>query len=461
MGVLVAAVLLCAAFAWRLGQGPVSLSWAVPAIDFVLDQTIPQLRVKLGDLVVTWLGWGDGLDLRLLNVTASTREGLSVARIPEVGVGLSLEALKRFRLAPTQIHLYGPRLRLVRQEDGTLEFSFVGTEGDGDATSFDEFVGDALDEPRDPADPFSYLDVVTVTGGRVAYVDRQLNAEWRGHLSHGQVLRTGKAMALGADLRLTAGHDTARARVDALAAAATGSVAVQIQLQDFRPAAFASVAPALAPLNSIDVPLDGTTAFTTTWAGAIRNLRVDIEGGPGTISVTEPLALQLGLDAAAAQQLSVRELALSGHYDAAADEVIIAPSGITFGEATTLHLPAPIDQTFPLASIAGHGRYDLAQDALTGAAFDLDLDGPKVRVEGEVHELSGDLNGHAELLIHRVKVDELGLYWPKVVAPGGRDWALSHLSSGVLEQGDLSIAFGPTERGTDVTKLDGRAQARG
>lgn len=459
MGVLVASVLLSAAVAWRLSQGPVSLSWAVPAVDYVLDRAIPQLQVSLGDVIVSWAGRDQGLDLRFLNVDVSTRDDRRLARLPELSVALSAEALRQFRLAPTEINIYGPRVRLVRREDGAFEFALAETEGS--ATPFGAFIQEALRKPRDPADPFSYLDVVTITNGRFVYRDLQLDAVWRGRLAKGQIVRAGRSMSLEANLGLTAGNEPAYVRINALAAAATGSMAVQVQVQNLRPAPFAAVASALAPLQSIDLPLAGTASIATGWSGRIRRLDFDVSGGSGRIELTAPLAARLGLEETAAQTLEVRELTLAGNYDAASGMIAIEPSGILFADRTALHVPAPVDQTFPLASLSGKGRFDLEHDAVTDASIDLDLAGPKLRVEGEARAVSGDISGQAKILIDRVKVDDLAVFWPKVIAPGGRTWALAHLSSGALEQGEILLGFGPTAKGTDVTSLSGRARADG
>ncbi|MBL8659001.1 MAG: hypothetical protein JNM75_04510 [Rhodospirillales bacterium] len=457
MGVLVAAVLVGAAVAWRLSQGPVSLSWAVPTLEFLINRATPNLHVEIADLVVSWTDWAEGLDVRFLNVAASTPDGAPIAHVPELSVALSSDALRDFRLAPTEIHLYRPLVNLIRRKDGTLEFALA--EGEGSATPFSAFVQSALATPRDPADPLSYLDVVTITNGRIVYRDRQLDAVWAGRLAKGQLVRAARSMSLDARVALSAGQERALADIDGFATAATGAMALQVRFQNFRPAPFAAVTPALSPLQSVDLPLAGTARIETGSDGTLRQLSFDVSGGSGRLELTAPLAAQFGLDEKAAQKLDVRELALRGRYDATSGSVEMEPSAISFADNTSVYLPGPIDQTFPLASVAAQGRYDIDADAASDVSIDLDLGGAKVKVDGEARALGGDLSGAAHIYLGRVKVDNLALYWPKIVASGGRDWALAHLSSGSLEQGDIYIEFGPTGKGTDVTKLSGQGRA--
>ncbi|MGZ8995182.1 MAG: hypothetical protein ACXW3P_01605, partial [Rhodospirillales bacterium] len=202
-GLVVAAVILGALAAWRLSKGPLSLGWAVPTLEHVVNRASSPLRIAIGDVILTWEGWESGLDVRFLNVGVRSEDARPVATVPEMSVALSTDALRSFRLAPTEIHLYGPRVRLVRREDGTLEVALADTEGAG--TPFRDVLTKALAAPDDPSDPLSFLQIVTISDGRFVYRDRRLGASWRGRLEQARLVRGDDSMALSGKLALVAG----------------------------------------------------------------------------------------------------------------------------------------------------------------------------------------------------------------------------------------------------------------
>lgn len=445
--------------AWRLSKGPLSLSWAVPTLEHVVGRASSPFRFAIGDVILTWEGWDSGLDVRFLDVEVRAEDARPVARVPELSVALSTDALRSFRLAPTAIHLYGPRVRLVRREDGTLEVALAETEGTG--TPFRQMLQDALASPQDPTDPLSFLEIVTVSDGRFVYRDRQLGATWRGRLEQARLVRGNDSMTLSAQLALLAGSEVAAATIGAVFVGSTGTMQVRSDFSGLRPAALAAVNPALSLLLAVDLPLSGTASFTTGADGALEAAEFDVEGGAGRLSLTPEIAQRIGKDDAV-QDLAVEELALAGSYDRSAGIVGVRSAGIDFAPGTTVRLPKPNEQAFPISSIAGEGAYDIGADALSLATLDLDLGGPKLSVEGRASGLAGaDLAGEATIFFSRVQVDELATYWPGFVAPGARKWILGHLSRGSARQGEVRLGFGPTWKGTDVTRLNGSLDVAG
>jgi hypothetical protein len=458
-GLVVAAVFAGALLAWRLGQGPLSLDWAVPTLEHVVNRAGSPLGFAIGDVIATWEGWESGLDVRFLNVRVRSEDARPVATVPEMSVALSTDALRSFRLAPTEIHLYAPRLRLVRREDGTLEVALAETEGTG--TPFRDVLKRALTRPNDPSDPFSFLQVVSISDGSFIYRDRQLKATWRGRLEEARLVRGEDSMTLNAALSLLAGAEAAAARVDATFTGSTGVVEARTTFAGLRPASLAAVNPALSLLLAVDLPLSGSASFTTGADGSLEAAKFDVAGGSGRLSLTPEIAARFG-ESDAVQDLAVDELALAGRFEADPGSISIESSGIAFAEGTRLRVPKPVEQFLPIASIAGQARYDMAADALSLTTLDLDLGGPKLSVEGEATGLSGpDLAGEGTLFLSRVAVDELATYWPSFVAPGGRKWVLGHLSRGMARQGEVKLGFGPTAKGTDVTRLDGSLDVSG
>ncbi len=457
-GIAVAVLIACALAAWRLSQGPASLAWAVPSVEYLINRTSQVFSYDIDDIIVSWEGWSEGLDVRFVGVSVSDRDRQPVARLPELSVGLSADALRSLRLAPTEIHLSAPRLRLVRRTNGTLEFGFA--ESEGGTTPVLDFLSAALAEPRDPSNPFSYLESVTISNGRFVYHDRKLNASWRGRLSNAQLVRHDRRMSFQGTFEFSAGQEVAGLELHGSLDSSTKTLAARATFQGFRPSDFAPVGAAFAPLAAVDVPLDGIVSLVTDDTGTLKQADVDVRGGNGRLALTTELAGQLGV-AHAAQELGVRAVDLAGRYDAGAGDVEVRSFAVTFDEGTTLRVPEPLDQEFPLAAIKGRGGYRIADDRISVDALNLDLAGPTVSVEGHVDQLSAATIGEAVLKIGRVNGDSLATYWPKIVAPGARKWCLAHLSGGALVQGEVRLAFAPAAGSLDVTELNGTMKAAG
>lgn len=457
-GAVVAALIACAVAAYRLSLGPLSLAWAVPGVEYVINRTSHTFGYEINDIIVSWEGWSEGLDVRFAGVTVRGQDDQPVARLPELSVGLSADALRSLRLAPTEIHLSGPRLRLVRRTDGTLEFGFA--ENEGETTPVLEFLSSALANPRNPDNPFSYLDLVTISDGHFVYRDRALDAAWRGRLPHAQLVRHDHVMSFEGTLGFSAGQELAGLKVRASLDGTTRTLAAQATFEGFRPSDFAPVGAAFAPLAAVDVPLDGSVSLATDDSGTLKHADVDVRGVSGRLALTAALADQLGM-ANAAQELGIRSVKAAGHYDAGAGDVEVRSFDVAFDEGTTLRVPEPLDQAFPIASLKGHGGYHAADDRIVVEALDLDLAGPTLGVQGHLDQLNVDPIGEATLKIGRIDGDELATYWPKIVAPNARKWCLSHLSGGALERGEVRLAFASTADGLDVTKLSGTMKAAG
>ena len=61
--------------AWRLSSGPISLAFLTPYVEEALNGPGKNFRVTLGDTILTWAGWERTMDIRVLNVRATGKDG--------------------------------------------------------------------------------------------------------------------------------------------------------------------------------------------------------------------------------------------------------------------------------------------------------------------------------------------------------------------------------------------------
>lgn len=181
LGLAVVLGILGAVSAWRLSQGPVSIKFLLPYVGDILYRTESPVGVDLDDLIVTWAGWDRALDLRALRVKVNSKNtGQRLTYIREVSVTLSAHALIRGKIAPTNLEIIRPFIRLSREKDGNLRF------GMGELTSTSEDVNggllaellDQLSEPYHNKDSIEYLKRISVIGAALSVEDRKMDINW-------------------------------------------------------------------------------------------------------------------------------------------------------------------------------------------------------------------------------------------------------------------------------------------
>ena len=119
-------VVLGLAYAW-ISQSPVSLAFLVEPIETSISRELKGLTAKIDDAVVQRAEGGYGIVFRLKNVRIQDSEQQTIAQAPSAAIGLSLMGLLNGRIAPGHVDFIGPKLLLMRSEDGNLGIAFSKT----------------------------------------------------------------------------------------------------------------------------------------------------------------------------------------------------------------------------------------------------------------------------------------------------------------------------------------------
>ncbi|MFQ6016617.1 MAG: AsmA-like C-terminal domain-containing protein [Kiloniellaceae bacterium] len=422
-GVLAVLVLLIGMALWRLSTGPVQLDFLTPEIEAALAGPDGGLTVKIGATVLTWEDWRRTIDLHARDIKIRDRDGFTVASLPDVLIGLSLRALVQGTVAPTVVEVVGARLTLVRDADG--QFTFAGWNGDRTAPSKADLSGmmptvlrQLMSEPA-AEEPLSFLRVVRIVGGRVFVIDRKLSRIWEAPVANIELRRD--AVGLAGELDLDADLGETRANFDAgfLYDKASGVLDLTAGFTELYPEALASVAPRLAALAGLTMPLNGSVSASLTVNGALDRLRFDVNGGAGELAVPEFLP----------EVLPVRALTLQGRLSGPERRVDL--------ETASLSLGTP-DAPGPEISAVG---------SLTSAAAGF----------------TGDMVVEAELEARNVPLRDLGRYWPLGVSGYSRQWVRRNIARGVVDRAVLWAALHVPDgdfAASEVRRLDGTLEYR-
>jgi len=487
--------------AWRLSTGPVSLAFLNPTIEERVNSIHDGFSIRLDDTILTWAGWERALDIRFVNVRVLDADGKAIARVPELAVSLSAPALARGLIAPSQIELFRPSLRLRRPKQGGIAVAFTDG-GDSSTDLFDRALENLLAEP-DPDDAMSYLTRIDIHDADLVIEDERLATEWRAPTNDASLVR--EEAGLKGEIFLELDVEGRPADITVLGDYRTDSrrLDVGVSFGAVRPAAYARLAPELRALDGLDLPLRGTITFTMAGDGVVEGVGFDVTGAAGHLALPVPLAQDLGI-LPAAQRVAVRGLHFRGRYEGDGRQIEIGQLDIDFAEGETLYVPAPLDQEVPVVALHGRGQYlgaddryelddlivDLGEEgsivipdpidhrmpvrraALRGryfgqhgrlelTAFEADLHGPRATLTAAVDGIGGSMTIKAAASIRDMKADELRHYWPRSLNDHAHDWVVNNISDGIVPEAHASVIVRTSEDGGyEVKSLSGSLNLR-
>jgi len=406
--------------AWRLSAGPVSLDFLSPYIESALNASQPSVRIELDATILTWLGWEQTFDVRVVNVRVISPGGAIIATVPELAFSISGPALLRGVVAPSSIEFFGSSLRLVRDRDGRVRLGFEqGTE------ESEDFLKGALAAFLTPPDrdyPSGYLTRVNIEKARLTVEDRVLQKTWRAPSMRIRLWREAAGIGGSASFELEAGERLARVNVSGSYGLAARRVELDVDFLDVVPAEFSEVVPEMAALSAVEVPLAGTLRISISVGGEFENLSFDVTGSSGELSLPAPLD----------QRFGVAGLSARGRYQGALQILEIEEIVIDAAAGATLRLP-PQGHELPLQKVRARGRYFRQEGRLEVVSLRLETGGPVAAISARVVGIGGDMAIIADATLDRVVVDGVSRYWPKGWNKDSRKWALANLSDGVAK----------------------------
>jgi len=378
------AAILIAASAWRLSAGPVSLGFLSPYVrDALTLGGAGDIGVTLADTILTWVGPDRGLEIRALDVRFADADGIEVARIPELSLGLKGRALLLGQVVPSTIEIIAPRVRLVRAKDGSVDLG-IGNGGLA-KNRFAQRLTRQLLLPPD-LDGSGELTSLRVRDADVVFEDATTGAVWHAPKASFQFARDRHGITGLAVLDLEVGERRLTLSADTRFDYVRQTVAAKVRFNEVDARYLAQNSPRLAALAPLGVPLSGTVAFEFAADGALSPFDFEVDGGSGDLDLSPFLAEPLEVDRVRA----VGRIPHDGNF-------------IAFDELTLLNGAARVDFS---------GRV-----TLNGEGPELDLGG---RVGG-------------------VTVQQIKRYWPPNLAKTARAWFAENVETGSISQGTVRL----------------------
>ena len=421
-------LLTAAVLAWRLSQGSLKLDAVAPYISSAFTNIAPGFTFRMAAANFKWSGFSGAPELTVRDVRVLNDSGAVIAGLPSMVIRLSLPALKRGIAAPEQVRLSNPIIRFIHRADGSMGLGVEGVPPSvppspapaapvaSPVVAFDNTSSNALAVSligaltRAPGgdNPAGYLNRVAIDNTTVVLVDEVSGQRWLVPDATMNFARAGGDVEIDANFPVIEEGKTWNFTAKGRYAAASGNLKVDLNVEGFRPARVAGLAPQLAPFGMIDLRLSGTAAATLALSNTgarISDLQFDVKGQDGQIHMPEPVA----------QDYPVRAIALKGTVGANFDRITL--------DQFRVELNAPGD-TPPVITMTGEGK------ALNSA--------PVV-----------DLN----VAMAALTLPALKKFWPVVIKPNTRSWINDNLRDGGLYDTRFKLRLaGPTVNELDATE---------
>jgi len=411
LGILLILGVLAAGSAWRLSQGPVSIRFLLPYAHDFLQQQDSRFGAEMDDLILTWAGWKRALDVRAIGVRLTGKDTPGpVARIREVSVTLSARALAEGKAAPTSLEIIRPRIRLVRDAAGDIQFDLAtvptGASEDSPAPATgnnNDLLASLLDELSGPAKSGSslrYLNRVSVVGAVLRLEDRQLGLNWGAR--HADITLERARVGLRAAFDLDVDLQTSRPEleVEALFDRSAGHVDVNLGFTRLNPGLLGDQVPALAGLKALTAEFGGTGTLRVSLGGDIERAEFTLNSGQGSFASPDINP----------SPYDFRSVSINGRLNRNPDQIQIADATVDFG-STKASLAGVVTRVGKIAAI------------------------------------------NAMVTVPTMPADDLKKFWPPGAASGARAWVTGNMRDGEYRDAAASLTARIPIDGKDAGKI--------
>lgn len=462
----------------RLLHGPISLGFLTGPIERGITAELAGLEADIDDAIVV-LNEDGGLQFRLRNVRISEPDGDVVASAPLAAVELSTSALFGMRLAPSRIELIDPQLFLFYSDSSGLALSFSRPQPESAESS--------ASAPRvaQPATKQAPVELPQPTPRRIdlAKALSEASAKMRNGAATSELKQVGLRNARvrldnsgrtsewsvpEVAIDLHQGNISGEATIASIRgpwslsfrtedSEKTQQVALKATVRDLVPRSIVDAVPQLPALQSLDMPVSADSAIELTSDGEIDSAQIVVRLGRGK--------LLMPADPNAAMLLDAGEFNLG--YERGVGKIVLQPSKIEWGESHAVLAGAFSAETsspdgrhgwnfdikategllaaeefgvpgLPVETWSATGRFVPEDSLIQLSRLLLKAGGSDVVVAGDVDVGRTGARTRIDGKVGPMSMYTLAAVWPRVLAPGARNWVGKRVLRGQLKGGTLS-----------------------
>jgi hypothetical protein len=415
LGSFAAALILIIAFSlWRLIQGPIELDRLTPYVEEAFNRSTDGLQIAISGVGFAIGRHNRQFDLRLEGVRLSRPDGEPVAAFSEMSASFSLSSLLRGDLVPTRLVVEHPVLRFIRDQQGKIGIRF-GDQLSGVPSLGTEVLGQAAG-PSKPRAWFELMRRVVIRNATLILDDERTGHQWQADRVDATV--AGDAEGLAGDLSMALAVGTRAPELHAKYRYSVGGILdLSLEIGAVEPATLATLAPELAPLAAVNVPVSGTLETRVALAGlTTEGVRLDLGFGAGSLKS----------ELFPAGELAVGQGELHAIYAPEIGQLRLAKLDVDLGGGSVITVKGSLETITP-GLIAG-------------------TDPAPRRIPGTFG-----------IVLTDVPVSKFATLWPAILSPGGRRWVLANVHDGVLDQAavQLDLEVDPAARSAEIISARG------
>ncbi|MGI9371375.1 MAG: DUF3971 domain-containing protein [Hyphomicrobiales bacterium] len=481
-GFLVLGLCVFAAAAWRLSQGPVSLSYFNPQLREIISNGLGGNRAEISDLVIERDSISGATSLRMRDLKLYDESGALIAKAPRAAIGIDVSQLITGNIVPNRLELIGPAIKVRRLLTGEIKMGF----GEAD----ESFLPPALPQSREAksaeGDPqpagiidnedagltdfvrrefFSQdssgggttITSIQISNASFSLYDQENDAIWSIPRANLAFKKVGFGASLFFDAQVASGPTPWKLDVVANYRRSTDNFGVVAKIADLIPADISRKIFMLSKLTQVKLPLSGQVDLELDRDLQIKSAKAQLAATAGEVDFPEFLS----------RPIEIEQGTLNLTWNPEQQTIILNDSTLT----TRTALTALAAQFRPIWSQDGHlSQVDFALKARNSERDDvveaspylidrIDATGSAKVEEGQVRvddllvmsgtsgvrlrgyfaegdeAISMKVSGRLQNLPFRMAAD----LWPPIVAPKAREWMRENIRLGSFDDGTFKI----------------------
>ena len=474
------------AAAWKLSQGPITISFLNNRIEQAINGQLKDMKVQLGAAILELDSNSHVPHVRFRNLVLSDSSGAVIANAPRAAVTLDSSAIWSGKIAARSLELIGPKISARRNLDGTVELGVGGQEASVNEVQTDQSISSndtqsgktdrnsdakpeitnqtsgakliALLDDRNDGSSLSSLEDIRITSASINVYDDANSANWFAPNAD----LTFRKMPYGFVILAKADVNTAKepwhTEFSATYRHDQKNFAVSATVDNVIPADLADKIFALSQFAKVRIPLAGHIELEATESGGLTTASAEFTAGKGRLSLPDFVAQPIDIDNGT---LNIKYRPDQSSFDVIDSSLVvggtradlsgnIAPVRGADGKLSAVRIQMKAHNVSLNAAgkkvdpiVVDHVEFT-GQAGVTDASLEIEdfvvMSGNTgVRMRGSISSGEQSPAIHLAGRVRDISAEFLKTVWPPIIAPNSRNWINENVVDGRVTEGTFQV----------------------
>jgi Protein of unknown function/AsmA-like C-terminal region len=466
------------AFAWRLSQGPMTISFLNERIEQAINAQLKDMKVKLGTAVLELDQKSYVPHVRFRNLVLSDFSGAVIASAPRAAITLDSSALWNGKIAASSLELIGPKISARRNIDGSVELGVGGQDpGAGESSISESGKSDRIgsDNPnmtnqtsgakliailddRSADGALSSLADIRVSAATISVYDDANSANWFAPSADLTFRKMPYGFVILAKADVETAKDPWHTEFSVTYHHEQKNFAVSATVDNVIPADVADKIFALSQFAKVRIPLAGHIELEATENGTVTAASAEFTAGKGRLSLPDFVAQPIDIDNGT---LNTKYRPDLGSFDVVDSFLVLGGSRADLSGAITpvrgadgklssvkiqmkahnvsLNPAGAKEQPIIVDRVEFTGQAGVTDASLEIEDFVVMSGNTGVRMRGSVSNGEKSPAIHLAGRVRDLSAEFLKTLWPPIIAPNSRHWISENVISGRVSEGTFQV----------------------